>query len=119
MSNTKSVLIVEDNKAINDMFSRYLSRVGLQVQSALGVKDALKSLNSNNPPALVILDLGLEDGDSSDILDCLRTRENIKTIIVSGRLYGANDGLSSYHVDYTLLKPVSPSGLAALAKSVL
>jgi DNA-binding response OmpR family regulator len=115
----KVVLVVEDNQALNELFKRHLQRLGLKVHSVFTVAEGDRYIRSDVPPALVILDLGLKDGSGTQILDLLKNHQTIKTIVVSGDAYQPHSGLDKYSVDYVLLKPVSPYGLAALVKSIL
>lgn len=114
----ETVLIVEDDKDLNRLFSKYLAIAGFTCLSVTSVSAALRIL-LNTTPALIVLDLGLEDGAGNAILDYLQRKGNTNTrvIVVSGRAFSSKDNLGPYQVDQILMKPVSPRALSSLARS--
>ena len=91
MENKRTILIVEDDKYIIHFLSVSLKEEAYTFWTAGTVKEAL-SLFYANRPDLVILDLGLPDGDGLDVVK--RIREIASTpVIVKIRLLdaGADD----------------------------
>ncbi|MCB9436094.1 MAG: response regulator transcription factor [Anaerolineales bacterium] len=116
----ETILIVEDDKDLNRLFSKYMAIAGFTCLSVTSVSDALRVL-LNTKPAVMVLDLGLEDGAGNAILDYLQTKGNTETrvIVVSGRAFTSKDNLGPYQVDQILMKPVSPRALSSLARSMI
>ena len=56
--NKATILIVEDEPAINSLVSNDLSSIGYKVESAFDAKEAIEKL-TETPPHLVLLDLSL------------------------------------------------------------
>ena len=79
MENKRTILIVEDDKYIIHFLS-----VSLKFWTAGTVKEAL-SLFYANRPDLVILDLGLPDGDGLDVVKRIREIASTPVIVVSAR----------------------------------
>ncbi|MDR0905206.1 MAG: response regulator transcription factor [Oscillospiraceae bacterium] len=73
MSNQKSVLVVEDNKQLNDINSRALRLEGYEVFSALTLAAARAYLETHTPDAIV-LDILLPDGNGVDFCREIRER---------------------------------------------
>lgn len=84
MEDKKKILIVEDDKYIINFISMSLKKEGYRFWVAKEVRDAL-SLFYSNAPDLIILDLGLPDGDGMDVIGKVREVSEIPIIIVSAR----------------------------------
>ena len=65
MSETKTVLLVEDNKDLNNINSRALWLSGYRVLTALTLAEAREHLSRCEPDA-IILDILLPDGSGVD-----------------------------------------------------
>jgi len=80
----KSILIIEDDKAISDTLCAVLRTQGYIVDPALSIREALeKSAASCFDVAL--LDLGLPDGDGKDIIPLLLGRNAMSILVISAR----------------------------------
>lgn len=66
-----SVLIVEDDSLICKLVQVVLEHHGMNVQIAENYMDGMAALDGSQP-ALIILDLGLPDGDGMDLLRHIR-----------------------------------------------
>lgn len=79
------VLIVEDDEATCDVFSRLLKRHGIAFDCATTVGEALIKLEQDNAPTAMLLDINLPDANGSLLLRRIR-RDNlpIKVAIVTG-----------------------------------
>jgi DNA-binding response OmpR family regulator len=114
------VLVVEDDKGIADGLAAHLARSGHAVDCTPAIAPAWSALCSE-PYDVVLLDLGLEDGDGTDLLRRVRqapagrlpdpaTPVLIMTARdqVSARIEGLDLGADDY-----LTKPFDPDELAA------
>lgn len=78
------LLVVEDDDALREMLVLALSTVCRQVRTATTVAEAEREV-AEHPPELIVLDLGLPDGDGADLLRRLRTTTDVPLIVLSGR----------------------------------
>lgn len=84
MEDKKYILIVEDDKYIINFISMSLKKENYGFYVAKTVEEAL-SLFYANRPDMVILDLGLPDGDGTCVLKSVREVSQIPIIVVSAR----------------------------------
>ena len=84
MEDTKTILIVEDDKYIIHFLSISLKEENYGLWVAKTVKEAV-SLFYANRPDLVILDLGLPDGDGMEVIESIREAADTPVIVVSAR----------------------------------
>ena len=84
MENKKMILIVEDDKYIIHFLSMSFKEEAYAFQVAGTVKEAV-SLFYANRPDLVILDLGLPDGDGMEVIRTIREIADTPVIVVSAR----------------------------------
>lgn len=85
MEDRKTILIVEDDKYIIHFLSISLKEEDYGLWTAKTVKEAV-SLFYANRPDLVILDLGLPDGDGMEVIESIQEIADTPIIIVSARL---------------------------------
>ncbi len=78
------VLVVEDEPKIRRFIRLSLEREGCRVVEADCVRHALSEAGTCHP-ALVLLDLGLPDGDGMDFIRALRGWSEIPIIVLSAR----------------------------------
>jgi two-component system KDP operon response regulator KdpE len=78
------VLVVEDDKEIRTLIKASLSIEGFDVQTATSIKEA-SALLSHSTPDVVVLDLGLPDGDGESLVKEIRQNHNLPILIVSAR----------------------------------
>ena len=84
MEDRKTILIVEDDKYIIHFLSISLKEEDYGLWTAKTVKEAV-SLFYANRPDLVILDLGLPDGDGMEVIESIREIADTPVIVVSAR----------------------------------
>lgn len=108
------LLLVEDDELVAQGLSRSLRQQGYSVEHCATVKAALQWLQSDQIE-LVVLDLGLPDGDGIDVLKHIKKhRKSLPVVILTAR--GSIDdkvqGLDLGADDY-LAKPFDPAELFA------
>lgn len=78
------ILVIEDDREINQLVKRYLSKEGYQIDSVYDGKEALSYL-SKFEYHLIILDLMLPKVDGQEVLRSVREKKTIPIIILSAR----------------------------------
>jgi DNA-binding response OmpR family regulator len=114
-----AVLVVEDDPAIRSGLVRALSDRGHAVTAVGGGMDALQSV-VDEPPDIVLLDLGLPDVDGQQVLSMLRAVSAVPVVVVSARDRDADvvAALDAGADDY-VVKPVGAEQLDARLRAVL
>ena len=115
-----TVLIVDDDAAVQTMLYKVIRSNGLEAETISGGEEALE-LVKHRDFALILLDVNLHGIDGFAVVQQLRSR-GIKTpiIIVSGRqedydtLYGLDIGADDY-----VTKPFNPIVLGAKVKALI
>src|SRR5919108_6072811 len=121
------VLVVEDDEATASFLADNLAADGYRVAVAAGVDEGLRAIEVRRP-ALVVLDLLLEDGNGLELLDRVRSADGLASridpdlpvIVLSGRTGDADRvrGFARGADDY-LVKPFSYSELLGRVRAVL
>jgi two-component system, OmpR family, response regulator len=116
-----SVLVVEDDAALQRMIVDYFQEHGVHTFVASGRQDMLDQLGGTIDANLVILDLRLGPDDGLDLLREIRSRSDIPVIIITGhsrddidRVVGLELGADDY-----LTKPFNLRELLARVRAVL
>lgn len=78
------ILIVEDDKEIRNLLRDSLTLEGYAIQTATSIQEA-QAIIAHRLPDVLLLDLGLPDGDGEDLVHHLRRTHNLPIIIVSAR----------------------------------
>ena len=113
------LLLVEDHPSLAEGLSDALVRAGFAVDHAATLAKA-RALAANADYDLLLLDLGLPDGDGLDLLAELRREQAVPAIILtaretlSDRLAGLDGGADDY-----VVKPVEMPELVARCRAVL
>ncbi len=113
------ILLVDDDADLLAMAEAYLHRDGFRLWTAGDARGAAALLREH-PIDLVVLDLGLPDGDGLDFMRGVRAGQHLPVIIVTGwaeereRVVGLELGADDY-----VVKPVSLPELAARIRAVL
>jgi DNA-binding response OmpR family regulator len=113
---TAAVLVVEDDELIASSLVRALRSKGYDASSTATVAAAIDSIDTHVPD-LVLLDLGLPDGDGEEVCDVLvRQHADVPVIVLTARREEADVvlGLEMGAVDYV----VKPFRLAELLARV-
>lgn len=117
----EEILVVDDEASVVEVVSLYLKREGYKVRQAHNGREALQAI-TENPPALVVLDLMLPEIDGLEIMRRLREQggANVPVIMLTARslemdrVHGLELGADDY-----VTKPFSPIELVARVKAVL
>jgi two-component system KDP operon response regulator KdpE len=121
---TLKVLLVEDDRDLRQTLRDALSVEGYDVVASGSAADASAvlrhSMGSDRPLDLLVLDLGLPDGDGSDLLRSVRAQYALPILIISARHDDANKvALLDAGADDYLVKPFSISELLARMRVTL
>ncbi len=113
------VLVVEDDAAIRALMQSSLSVEGFEVQTAVSVSEACALLR-HAPPDVLVLDLGLPDGDGLQLVTEVRRTHTLPILVVSARHQEAQkiETLDAGADDY-LTKPFSVAELLARIRVAL
>jgi DNA-binding response OmpR family regulator len=114
------VLVVEDEPAISDVVRRYLTAAGFGVHVEERLDSGLAAVRRLRPAA-VLLDVGLPDGDGTDICRTMREADDWTPVLfVTARddevekVLGLELGADDY-----VTKPFSPRELVARVRTVI
>jgi DNA-binding response OmpR family regulator len=113
------ILVVEDDRTVAEVVTRYLEREGFTVESVGDGHEALARADEQLPD-LVVLDIMLPGLDGLEVCRRLRSRAPIPVVMLTAR--GSEEdrvlGLDLGADDY-VSKPFSPRELTARVKAVL
>ncbi|MBK7050348.1 MAG: response regulator [Rhodoferax sp.] len=116
---TLRVLVVEDDREIRALMQSSLAVEGFTVQTAVSLREA-SALLRHAPPDVVLLDLGLPDGDGLELVRQIRQSQALPILILSARHQEAQkiQALDAGADDY-LVKPFSVGELLARMRVAL
>lgn len=119
----KQILLIEDNEVSRKMHKAQLVEDGFSVIEARDGIEGIKLLEEH-VPALIILDLYMENTDGFKVLSILKSTpkwKNISVLIFSARItqYVIDKLISAGADDFLVKQVTSPDKLAEAAKAVL
>jgi two-component system KDP operon response regulator KdpE len=113
------VLVVEDDREIRSVMQSALTLEGYAVQTAVTLAEA-SALLQHSPPDLIVLDLGLPDGEGLDLVRAVRRQSSVPIVVVSARHQEAQKiALLDAGADDYLTKPFSVAELLARLRVAL
>lgn len=111
------ILIVEDDVAISRLLQLSFKQLGHKTLLAKDTQSALREIQTRNPD-IILLDLGLPDGDGKELIKTVRALLSIPIIVVSARsdeeeiIASLDAGADDY-----VTKPFSTNELLARVRS--
>lgn len=114
----QSVLIVEDDLPLRQLYRRALSLAGFDVREVGDGFDALQALDIQRPN-VVVLDLALPRLDGYAVLDELRARSHmrgVRALVVTG---STDARVYDLDADCVMRKPVTADELVAAVRRCL
>ncbi|HRH17875.1 MAG TPA: response regulator [Aquabacterium sp.] len=116
---THRVLLIEDEEKIRRLVRLALEREGFEVHEAGNVERGLIEAGTRRPD-MVVLDLGLPDGNGLDLIRDLRACSDVPVLVLSGRT-SEQDKVSALDAgaDDCLVKPFSAVELVARVRAHL
>lgn len=114
------ILLIDDDKALCDLISQYLTGAGFEVATASSGEKAIALLQADNSYNLIVMDIMMPGMTGLELLPIVRSRWKIPVIMLTGRgedidrILGLEMGADDY-----LGKPCNPRELLARIKAVL
>lgn len=124
MEKKKSVLIIDDDELLLDMYSVKLRELGFKVEIASGGLDAIEKLRGGFSSDAILLDIVMPDMDGFDFLKTIKD-ENLmkggKIIILTnlGQKENVKKGIELGAHDYIIKASFTPSEVAEKIKNII
>jgi two-component system, OmpR family, KDP operon response regulator KdpE len=114
-----TLLVVEDDDVLRETLAMTLASICRQVRTASSVAEAMREC-AQHAPELILLDLGLPDGDGADLLGHLRGVTDVPIIVLSGRADEEEKvALLDAGADDFIMKPCGAAELLARVRGQL
>lgn len=118
-----TILIVDDDKTLREMYESYLQAAGYHVVTAQNGKDGL-ALAQEQKPNIILLDLMMPEMNGIEVLKHLKADEALKSIpvIVFTALIQDLEKQQSFEAgaaDYVVKTELVPSGMLEKIKSLI
>ena len=113
----QKVLLAEDDPASREALRLLLEREGLDVAVAADGDEALRFLQQNGPPHLILLDLSMPGMDGWKFMEALTRHPSwlgVPVVVVSGAAGVTAEDVRALGADDLLRKPVDPDELIAV-----
>jgi two-component system response regulator MprA len=112
--------ICEDDAGLRSVLSRALASEGFEVRSTANGREAVQTFSAD-PPALLVLDIGLPDADGRDVCQALRSHGVTCPVLFLTARDALTDRLSGFHAggDDYLTKPFALAELLVRVGALL
>ncbi len=113
------ILIIDDDKKLQDLLTKYLQEAGYSTGSRYDGLEAARALNEENPD-IIILDVMMPGRDGFDVLRDIRKVSSVPVVMLTARgeemdrIIGLEVGADDY-----LPKPFNPRELLARIRAIL
>lgn len=118
MSDTKTILIIDDDSRNIFALSAVLKAKGYQVVSALSAIEGITRLKNNKNISVVLLDIMMPDMDGYQAIAAIRTSEQISKIpiiaVTAQAMVGDREKSLEAGADDYISKPIDVDALLAL-----
>jgi two-component system response regulator ResD len=125
MAGSKTILFVEDDKPIAEMYSRVLEREGYQVEFAYNGAEGLKKAESKHYD-LILLDIMMPEKTGIEVLNALRGTDGqgspgTKIVILTNLAQDktSQEALKAQADGYIIKADIVPSQLAGIINKLL
>lgn len=115
----KTILLVDDDPMLCQLFETALVKRGYRVESAYSGLDALKRFNAS-PADLIVLDVMMAGMSGLEVVATIRLASSVPVVLLSARtdaasrMRGLNAGANAY-----LAKPITPDDLLKCIEALL
>jgi len=114
-----NILLIDDDKLLRRSLAFNLQQAGFETRTAANAEDGLEIIHQN-PPDLVVLDIGLPGMDGMDALKVIREQLGVPVIMLTARRRGMDEVLGlELGADDFVTKPFDFDVLLARIKLVL
>jgi len=117
-----TILIVDDNPDICELFTTFLTLAGFSTLSAPGGEECLELLKKNHPD-LILLDIMMEPMDGWQTLTLIKNHpesKDIPVMMVTGKaIMDSEQQKYSGKFEIYLMKPVTPTQLKETIEDIL
>jgi two-component system response regulator MprA len=112
--------ICEDDAGLRSVLSRALTSEGFEVRATANGREAVQVFSAD-PPALLVLDIGLPDADGRDVCQALRSHGVTCPVLFLTARDALTDRLSGFHAggDDYLTKPFALAELLVRVDALL
>jgi DNA-binding response OmpR family regulator len=111
-------VVIEDDEAISALVGTYLQRAGFEVVHESSGERGVEAVDRRRP-RVVVLDLGLPDGDGFELCRRLRESGDVAILILTARDEEVDRIVGLELGDDYVTKPFSPRELVARVRAVL
>ena len=120
MNGQLSAGVCEDDHELRGVVRDALAREGFAVRATASGTEAVRSF-ANDPPDVLVLDIGLPDADGRDVCQALRARGVRAPVLFLSARDGVADRLSGFHAggDDYLTKPFALAELLVRVHALL
>lgn len=122
--NSNKVLLVDDNKTINEITSQILSEINLECDVADNGMEAIRKIEENGTEyyAVILMDIHMPKYNGYDISRIMKTELGVRTPIVALTATNITEKVIEDNKDYIhsyIQKPVKPEDLKNIVQGII